>query len=122
MLPPNLNLLPGKLDWSSWFYGLVAGIIGGGSSAVVSGITVALQDPKDYGLQNGKFYWLVLSVFCANGLMSAFLYLKQSPLPPVVTVTTVKETTATTSPSASTMVETTVQKTEVKPPEEQPKP
>jgi hypothetical protein len=115
-LPP-LNLLPGKLDWSSWVYGLFAGIIGGGSSAVVSGITVALQDPKDYSLQSGNFYWLVLSVFCANGAMSAFLYLKQSPLPPIVTVTTVKETTAISTPSEAKMVETTVQKTEVQKPE-----
>lgn len=77
-----------NLDWGSWFYGLLWGAIGGGSSAVVSGVTVALQSPKDYGIGSGKFVGLVVTVFLANAAMSMFLYLKQNPLPAVRTVKT----------------------------------
>ncbi len=79
-----------NLDWGSWIYGLLYGAIGGGASAVVSGITVALNDPKDYGIGSGKFIGLVVTVFVANAAMSMFLYLKQTPLPAVKTVATVQ--------------------------------
>jgi hypothetical protein len=100
------------LDWGSWLYGLLWGAIGGGSSAVVSGITVALNDPKDYGIGSGKFMGLVCTVFLANAAMSMFLFLKQSPLPPVKTVTTV-ETVNQKTPT--TTVTTKVEQTKVEP-------
>lgn len=77
-----------KLDWSHWIYGLISGFIGGGASAVTAGLTVSIQVPEKYnfgtspkGLEHLLF--LMLIVFVANGLLTAFAYLKQSPLPAV---------------------------------------
>ena len=105
-----------NLDWGSWIYGLLYGAIGGGASAVVSGVTVALNDPKDYGVGSGKFMGLVATVFLANAAMSMFLYLKQTPLPAVKTVTTVQTVEQETKPTKTI---TTVEETKLspKPPE-----
>ena len=105
-----------NLDWGSWIYGLLYGAIGGGASAVVSGVTVALNDPKDYGVGSGKFMELVITVFMANAAMSMFLYLKQTPLPAVKTVTTVQTVEQETKPTKTI---TTVEETKLspKPPE-----
>jgi hypothetical protein len=102
-----------NLDWGSWTYGLFAGAIAGGASAVVSGVTVALNDPKDYGIGSGKFMTLVVTVFIMNAAMSMFLYLKQNPLPTVKTVTTVKTVEHQQEPA--TTVITTVEQTKVTP-------
>ena len=105
-----------NLDWGSWIYGLLYGAISGGASAVVSGVTVALNDPKDYGVGSGKFMELVITVFMANAAMSMFLYLKQTPLPAVKTVTTVQTVEQETKPTKTI---TTVEETKLspKPPE-----
>lgn len=65
----------------TWLYGLGSGFIGGGSAAVVSGVTVSMIDPKDWALGTAHFFLLVGSLFVTHGLLSAFLYLKESPLP-----------------------------------------
>lgn len=106
-----------NLDWGSWLYGLFYGAIGGGASAVVSGITVALNDPKDYGIGSGKFMGLVATVFLANAAMSMFLYLKQSPLPAVKTVTTVQTVEQSDKPTKTI---TTVAETKIAPPDPKP--
>ena len=100
-----------KLDWSAWFYGIVAGFIGGGASAVISGFTVAVSDPKDYAVGTGKFFGLVFTIFISNGAISAFMFLKQNPLPRIRTVTTVETTTKQADPPA--IVKTTVETTEM---------
>src|SRR4051812_28333217 len=100
-----------NLDWGSWVYGMLWGAIGGGASAVVSGVTVALNDPKDYGIGSGKFIGLVVTVFIANAAMSMFLYLKQNPLPTMKTVTTVQTVEKQQNPPV--VVTTTVQQTKV---------
>lgn len=97
-----------NLDWDNWLYGLVAGFIGGGSSAVVSGFVVGIQDPKDYNFANRKFYTLISSVFVASGLLNMFAYLKQHPLPDK-TVITMERTEHTENPpmTITTKVEET---------------
>jgi hypothetical protein len=69
--------------WEQWLYGLVAAFVGGGSSAVASGITVSAFDPKDWNVMEGKFYALVGALFMVNGTISFFAYLKTQPLPPM---------------------------------------
>lgn len=101
----------GELNWGAWLYGLFAGAIAGGASAVVSGVTVSLLDPKDYGVGSGNFFTLVGTVFITNAAMSMFLYLKQSPLPSVKTVTTVETVKQQQYPPA--IVTTTVQETKI---------
>jgi hypothetical protein len=62
----------------AWAHGLGAAIIGGGANAV----TVIILDPLKFNLQDG---WknLLAAVF-VSAIVSACLYLKQSPLPPEI--------------------------------------
>jgi hypothetical protein len=58
-----------------WFHGLFAAFIGGGSSAIVS----ILATPN-FGTQAD---WVkAAQIFFVSGAITAFAYLKQSPLPP----------------------------------------
>lgn len=68
----------------TWLHGLIAGFIGGGSSAVVSGVTVTAISPQNFNFSGQLVPTLELMgiLFVFNGLLSAFAYLKQSPLPP----------------------------------------
>lgn len=75
-----------KLDWRSWLYGLGAGAIGGGSNAVIGGVSINLVDPAHFNTGAGVFWKIVVTLFLMNGALAAFLYLKQSPLPPVIEV------------------------------------
>ena len=98
-----------SLNWADWAYGLIYGMIGGASNSVYSAFGAMIVDPKDFAFGSGKSLHLIWLVFAFSALMSAFLYLKQKPLPemkqreetvevtevkgkPVATVTTVKET------------------------------
>ena len=97
----------GKLDWDNWLYGLFSGFIGGGSTAVVAGITVATVDSHDFAVGSKKFFAVVLTMFVFNGMMSAFLFLKQQPLPAKIVTTTVETTERQMNPPA--IVKTTVE-------------
>ncbi len=70
-------------NWKLWLHGLAAAVIGGGSSAVVSGVTLGAIDPShfNFGHEFGRTMEVMGVLFIINGLMSAFAYLKQSPLP-----------------------------------------
>lgn len=70
-----------NLDWGNWIYGLLAGFIGGGASAVTSGVTVSYIDPKDWAIGSAHFYQLCTTMFLIHGGLSAFFYLKQHPVP-----------------------------------------
>lgn len=99
----------GKLDFTDWAYGLLAAFIGGGASAVTSGLTLNVLDPKDFNVYSSKIYVLMGGMFLVNGIMSGFAFLRQNPLPvlhtkertvqlteqagePTTKVTTVKDT------------------------------
>jgi hypothetical protein len=73
------------LDFLGWLYGLFAAIVGGGSSAVTAAVAVGLIDPEKFNLSHPvATLQLMLAVFVLNGLISMFLFLKQSPLPAIV--------------------------------------
>lgn len=91
-----------KKGTSVWLHGLFAALIGGGASAVTSGIVLPAISPAAFNLQAQLFPLLKASVsmFVVNGLFSAFLYLKQSPLPAeTVEITQSTTTTLTATPS-----------------------
>lgn len=71
----------GDLDFADWLRGLFAAFVSGGSSAVVSGFTVSLMDPKDYGFRAGKVYALMGTMFLVNGIMGAMMFLRSKPVP-----------------------------------------
>ena len=75
-----------KLDWSQWLYGLVAALIGGGASAVTAAFSAMVLTPGQYSV-SGTAGWNSLKLmgltFIVSGIIAAFAYLKQSPLPPV---------------------------------------
>ena len=72
-----------KLDWSNWFKGIFAAIIGGGAGGVTSAISGSLVLPDQVNVHNGLHNMLLLmgTNFIVNGAMAMFFYLKQSPVP-----------------------------------------
>lgn len=78
-----------KLNWDNWLLGVGSAFIGGGASAVVSGLTSSLAFHVDVTTWAGmvKMLTLMLINFVLTGSVSMFFYLKQSPLPTVVTET-----------------------------------
>jgi hypothetical protein len=74
-----------NIRWRKWFYGLGSAVIGGGSGAVVSGITAMGFAPDKFNLAdvNGamRLLGLMATNFFFSGILSMFFYLKQSPLP-----------------------------------------
>ena len=68
-----------------WLHGLLSGIIAGGSNSVVSGIAAMGIAPEQFNLNANLSNTVKMmgATFLFSGLLSAFLYLKQSPLPPI---------------------------------------
>ena len=110
-MPRLLDLT--DLDWGNWLYGLVAGFVGGGSSAVVSSIAITTVAPDV--VMRGGFYKIVIAVFLFNGVKDTFLYLSKAPLPPVKVVETVRTVEKQAEPDKTTV--TTVEKTTISPAE-----
>lgn len=69
-----------------WLYGLGSAAIGGGASAVTSGLTSMGFAPDKFNMANASGIWHLLGLMVANFIVSGFLsvmfYLRQSPLPP----------------------------------------
>jgi hypothetical protein len=63
------------MNWKTWLHGLGSAFVGGGANVVA---TMAI-DPEDFNISAGMHK--VLTLWLASGLISAALYLKQSPLP-----------------------------------------
>jgi hypothetical protein len=66
-----------KVWWRNtevWLHGLISAFVGGGASVVGAMIIT----PESYNIHELK---KVFSLFLVNGIVSAALYLKQSPLP-----------------------------------------
>ena len=71
-----------NLDWGNWLRGLFTGMIGGGSSAVVSAITVgAIDTTHTFTLGSSGSIKLMVTMFVVSAVKDAFLFLKQNPLP-----------------------------------------
>lgn len=89
-------------SWDTWLHGLLGGAIGGAASAGSAWLGMAAA--KAGGLDVPTLNFKALLVICGtSALSSAFLYLKQSPLPEIssVTETTVTSATATTVQTAT---------------------
>ncbi len=63
------------MNWQLWLKGLISAIIGGAANAV----TLMILEPATFNFQDGGHRLLNFSLVSA--LISAALYLKQSPLP-----------------------------------------
>lgn len=72
-----------RSSWEAWLFGLTAAFIGGGAGSVTSGIASMGIDPQHFNLRSGLYDTVALmgAAFLVNGLLSACLYLRQSPLP-----------------------------------------
>jgi len=73
-----------RLDFMGWIYGLLHACIGGGASAVTAGFAVSVIKPTDFPLASMASLKLMFWVFAVSAVKDGFLYLKQSPLPPIV--------------------------------------
>jgi hypothetical protein len=72
-----------RSNWEAWFYGLAAAFVGGGAGSVTSGLASMGIDPEHFNLGSGLSHTFALmgAAFLVNGMISACLYLRQSPLP-----------------------------------------
>lgn len=97
-----------KLRWDKWFYGIGAAIIGGGSSAVVSGLTSALAFHVDVTTWAGlvKTVSLMMINFVLMGILSMFFYLKQNSAPEIVSETTFTTNAKQQNPDGSVVTST----------------
>lgn len=91
------KFLAGSMDWGSWLYGLFAGAIGGGSAAVTGGFAAMAVDSKDFGMGTANSFKLMGMMFVFSAVKDAMLYLKQNPLPPIVTQTVTESVSHTTT-------------------------
>ena len=64
-------------DWKTWVHGLAAAAIGGGANAV----TLIIVEPSKFNATASGWKNLGTAVL-VSGIVSAALYLKQSPVPP----------------------------------------
>lgn len=88
-----------QLDWAGWFYGLLHGTIGGAASSGLGWI--GMTTARGVGVDVPTLNWKALGILLVSGAVPSFLlYLKQSPLPTVVTTTT---TTATLTETKTTV-------------------
>ena len=89
-----------KLDWAGWIYGLFAALIGGGAGSVAATVGAMGLAPGQFGVA-GSAGWSSLKLmgftFLFTGAISAFAFLKQSPLPPKEEETDEHNTTSGTS-------------------------
>ena len=107
--------MPQKIGWGVWVYGLIAGFVGGGAGAVSTGFANMFVDPDHFNLKHPRLVIeSMLTMFVVSGFLSVFAYLKQSPLPSVVTVTTTTETTSL-QQNPPAIIKETVQKTAEEP-------
>jgi hypothetical protein len=97
------------LDWGSWLYGIFAGGIGGGATAVYGAIAASMIDSKHFGFGSAASFKLAGMMFGMSFVKDAALYLKQNPLPAVKRETTVSSARST---PAGTVI-TTVKETEM---------
>lgn len=72
-------------NWRTWLHGLFAAIVGGSSNAV----TLIIVDPLKFNMTHDGWKNLGTAVL-VSGIVSAALYLKQSPVPPETTTTDIK--------------------------------
>jgi len=71
------------LDYQGWLYGLGHAAIGGGASAVVAGFSASVIAPQELPFAGMASVKLMALCFGFNAVLSIFLYLKESPLPPM---------------------------------------
>lgn len=64
------------VNWKAWIHGLGSAFIGGGANVVATMVI----DPDDFNITNGGIS-RIGALWMASGIVSAALYLKQSPLP-----------------------------------------
>lgn len=68
-----------------WLHRLIAAFIGGGASAVTSGLTSMGFAPDKFNLTNAQGIFHLLGLMGANfivsGVLSVMFYLRQAPLP-----------------------------------------
>ena len=67
-------------DPIAWAWGLVSGMIGGGATAALSTFGLMAGNEFDASIPLLNFKGICI-VFVSGALVSAFTYLKQSPLP-----------------------------------------
>lgn len=87
-----------SMDWGDWLYSLIHAVIGGGSTAVCGGLSASIIKPSDFALGGMASIKLMGTMFFINAALSLFLFLKDSPLPAKMNISS-QTVTVTTSES-----------------------
>ncbi len=68
-----------------WFYGLASGFIGGGAGSAASTMAACVIAPSAFNLSSeiGQTMRFATIMFAFQGVATSFLFLRQSPLPPM---------------------------------------
>jgi hypothetical protein len=101
-----------NLDWGNWLYGLFAGGIGGGATAITGGIAAGAID-SHFSMGTSNSFKLMGLMFVLSFIKDVALYLSQSPLPKVKTVTTTTKVMDQPAPGEKRV--TTIEETHVEP-------
>lgn len=104
----------GELDWGSWLSGVIGGFIGGGASAVTSAVSMLVVDPNYVATHGANIVKIATTTFVVSGILGAALYLKQHPVPEVITTTTKTERTEVREDPAATIT-TKIEQQKVEP-------
>lgn len=101
----------GRLDWGNWLYGIGAGFIGGGSTAVTGAMALMVIDSKDFYLGGVKIWQVMGLMFVFSGVKDMMLFLAQQPLPKIITTVTTTETSVLPTRPPTTITKTVEEKT-----------
>lgn len=63
------------MKWSSWLKGLISAVVGGVANSVV----LMIADPNNFNLREGAGNLATVAI--SSAIVSAAMYLKQSPIP-----------------------------------------
>lgn len=108
----KLPLGLGKLDWSEWLMGLGAAVIGGGATAAIAAVSFA---PSHWANHPEELYSMLWSMFGIGCVLNGLMFIRQKPLPSVITTTTGQKLSST--PEGTSVTTVTKVKEEFKAPE-----
>lgn len=69
-------------SWQKWLYGLLAGCIGAGAQGVIGALGIVVGNAAGANIPQLNLKQIAV-IFGSGALVAGFMYLKQSPLPPL---------------------------------------
>ena len=101
-----------NLDWGTWIYGAMYAFVSAGSGSILAGFTAAYVDPEHFNISNPKrILELLGGMFLFAAVPAFFGFLRQNPLPKIITTTTDSITVKRNPPTVTATSTTTTTET-----------